>query len=149
MEHFPGLLTDQKNLKNGPIPILEPKKKACEQPKILPEPFPKHCVNELGLPRARAGPSLSSNDTQKDREPLYYNGKVRNIMIHISCWLPDQGRLGGKPQFHSGAWKRPTKGLKHDQSCLSGPGVDGLRLLKIRIGLPEPNTISRMTMDIW
>ena len=54
-----------------------------------------------------------------------------------------------KPQFHSGAWKRPTKGLKHDQSCPSGPGVDGLRLLKIRIGLPEPHTISRRTMDIW
>ena len=70
-------------------------------------------------------------------------------MVHISGLLPDQGRLGEKPQFHSGAWKRPTKGLKHDQSCPSGPGVDGLRLLKIRIGLPEPHTISRRTMDIW
>ena len=27
--------------------------------------------------------------------------------------------------------------------------MDGLRLLKIRIGLPEPHTISRRTMDIW
>ena len=43
-----------------------------------------------------------------------------------------------KPQFHSGAWKRPTKGLKHDQSCPSGPGMDGLRLLKIRIVSQSP-----------
>ena len=27
--------------------------------------------------------------------------------------------------------------------------MDGLRLLKVQIGLPEPYTIPRRTMDIW
>ena len=69
-------------------------------------------------------------------------------MVHNSGLPSDQEILGERPQFHSEAWKKPTKDLNQGQSGPSGPGVDGLRLQKIRIGPPDSLTIPRMIMDI-
>ena len=69
-------------------------------------------------------------------------------MVHNSGLPSDQEILVERPQFHSGAWKKPTKDLNQGQSSPSGPGVDGLRLQKILIGPPDSLTILRMIMDI-
>ena len=110
--------------------------------------IPQAPCESAGNIKGLTGPSLISHDTRKDRGPHCKNSRARNIMVNNSGLPPDQEILGQRPQLHSGAWKKSTKDLKQDQSGPSGPGVDGLRLQKIRIGPPDSLTLPRMIMDI-